>query len=163
MSGEPAAPVYHYDPNLGDPHATYTAVDFRHTHRHRPEVQARFVACVTGETLMRTLGGRKVVRWRAEPGTPCLILGYWSDGTVHLSWPGIRQHYRVDGRFPGWVVAEEADPAAVRDPHTLPANLPWRPRRPALAPRLLLALLVVGAIVGLVGVALAGGGHLGPF
>src|SRR5919197_3228811 len=154
MPGDPSAvPVYRYDPNVGDRRATYSPVDFRRTHRHRPEIQARFVARVEGETFSRTLGGRHAFAWRAEPGTPCLILGYWSDGTVHVRWPGIRQHYRVDARLPAWVVAEEEDPAAVLDPHTLPANRP-AVRRPTLITArfvvIVVTLLVILVCVGLV-------------
>ena len=144
-----AAPIYEFDPHLGDPNATYQAVDFRRTHRNRPEVQARFVARVTGETHIRTLRGRQTMRWQAEPGTPCLILGYWSDGTVHLRWPGIGQHYHIDGRFPSWVVAEEENPSSLTDPHTLPASLPRAPVRRRLAPRLVFGALLLLALVAL--------------
>jgi hypothetical protein len=142
-----AARVWQFDPHLGDPKATYQAVDFRRTHRHRPEIQARFVARVWGETHIRTLRGRQTMRWTAEPGTPCLILGYWSDGTVHLRWPGIRQHYHIDGRFPAWVVAEEDNPSSVTDPHTLPASLPRAPARRRLLPRLVIGALLLLALV----------------
>lgn len=154
--------VYRFDPNLGDPRAAYRAVDFRQTHTHRPEIQARFVASVWGETVIRTLRGRQTMRWQAEPGTPCLILGYWSDGTVHLSWPGIRGYYRIDGRFPAWVVAEDTDPSAADDPRTLPANMPPRPPRPSLVPRLIFGVFLLVALVGMIalGVAVALGGHL---
>jgi hypothetical protein len=158
-----AARVYHFDPLLGDPNATYQAVDFRRTHRNRPEIQARFVARVWGETHIRTLRGRQKMRWEAEPGTPCLILGYWSDGTVHLRWPGIRQHYHVDGRFPAWVVAEEENPSILMDPHTLPASLPRAPARRALVPRLLLGVFLLLALVGILAffVAAAAGARFG--
>ena len=145
-----AARAYRYDPNLGDHRAHYTPVDFRRTHRHLPEVQARFVALVEGETLIRTLGGQRAVRWRAEPGTRCLILGYWSDRTVHVSWPAFGDTYRIDARFPAWVIAEEEDPASLRDPHTLPASTPARSARPPVAPKLLLGLLMLLAIVAVV-------------
>jgi hypothetical protein len=43
--------------------------------------------------------------WRAEPGQQCVILGHWSDGTVHVKWEvGYRT---LDGRFPAWVVEED--------------------------------------------------------
>ena len=155
LPGPSTAPVYHFDPHLGDPNATYEPVDFRHTHRHRPEIQARFVASVWGETHIRTLRGREAMRWRAEPGTPCLILGYWSDGTVHLRWPGIREHYHIDGRFPSWVVAEEENPSTVDDPHTLPASLPRVAARPPLAPRVAFAVFVLVALVAIVALAAA--------
>jgi hypothetical protein len=155
-----AAPFYRYDPTFGDQQASYTPVDFRSTHRHRPEVQARFVAQVEGETLIRTLGGQQAVTWRAEPGTPCLILGYWSDGTVHVSWPGLSGSYRIDARFPPWVVAAEDDPTSVRDPHTLPASTPPRTPPPPLAPGLVLGVLILLVVVG--AIALAAGVHFGP-
>ena len=158
------APVYHFDPHLGDPNASYRAVDFRRTHRHRPEIQARFVALVWGETHIRTLRGRQSMRWQAEPGTPCLILGYWSDGTVHLRWPGIGQHYHIDGRFPSWVVAEEEDPSSLVDPHTLPASPPRVVVRPPLAPRVLFAAFVLLALLAILALAVAAatGARLGP-
>ena len=142
-----AARVYQFDPHLGDANASYTAVDFRRTHRHRPEIQARFVARVFGDTHIRTLRGRQTMRWQAEPGTSCLILGYWSDGTVHLTWPGIRGHYRIDGRFPGWVVAEEENPSGMADPHTLPASPARAPIRRRLGPRLLGGALLLLALI----------------
>ena len=41
-----AARVYDFDSHLGDRNASYAPVDFRRTHRHRPEIEARFVARV---------------------------------------------------------------------------------------------------------------------
>src|SRR5947209_2906732 len=160
MPGETA--VYQFNPHLGDPHATYRGVDIRQSHRHRPEVPARFVASVRGETIIRTLRGRQTMRWQADPGTPCTILGYWSDGTVHLIWPGIQGHYRIDGRFPGWVVTEETNAARADDAHTLRSNVTAWPPRPSLVPRLALAVVLLAALVGLVGLGLAAalGGHL---
>jgi hypothetical protein len=142
-----SARVYQFDPHLGDPNATYQEVDFRRTHRNRPEIQARFVARVWGETHIRTLRGRHKMRWQAEPGTPCLILGYWSDDTVHLRWPAIRQHYHVDGRFPAWVVEEVTNPSTATDPHTLPASPPRPATRRRLGPRLLLGAFLLLALV----------------
>ena len=75
--------VYRFDPNLGDPRAAYRAVDFRQTHTHRPEIQARFVASVWGETVIRTLRGRQTMRWQAEPAirigvnTGDVVAGTW--------------------------------------------------------------------------------------
>jgi hypothetical protein len=158
-----AARVYEFDPHLGEPNASYAPVDFRRTHRHRPEIQARFVVRVVGATHIRTLRGRQTVRWQAEPGTRCLILGYWSDGTVHLRWPGIRQHYHIDGRFPAWVVEEEDDPSSLTDPHTLPASPPRAPARRRLGPRLLLGAFLLLALVALLAffVAAAAGARFG--
>jgi len=99
-------PTYRYDPNLGNPRDTYTRADLTHRDARRPEVAGTFVAVVEGQTVINTMWGRRIVKWRAEPGTRCVILGYWSDGTVHLRWPAMGA-YRVDGRFPAWVVAED--------------------------------------------------------
>ena len=158
-----AARVYQFDPHLGERNARYEPVDFRRTHRHRPEIQARFVARVVGETYIRTLRGRQKKRWLAEPGTPCLILGYWSDGTVHLRWPGIDQHYHIDGRFPTWVVEEEQNPSSLTDPHTLPASPPRAPARRRLLPRLVLGALLLVALVAILAffVAVASGARFG--
>ena len=107
---EPEVPSYHFDPKLGNPRDVYTPADVVHPDVRRPEVPARFVARVDGETIINTMWGKRVVPWRADPGTPCVILGYWAVGTIHLRWPAIVGNYRVDGRFPAWVVTE--DPAA---------------------------------------------------
>jgi hypothetical protein len=103
--------TYHYDPNLGNPRDAYTRADLVHPEARRPEIPARFVARVEGETIINTMWGKRIVRWKAEPGTQCVILGYWADGTVHLRWPAIVGTYRVDGRFPAWVVVD--DPTAI--------------------------------------------------
>jgi hypothetical protein len=107
----PDAPFYRYDPNLGGASDKYTRADFVHLDARKPEVPAVFVAVVEGDTVINTMWGRRIVAWRAEPGDPCIIQGYWSDGTVHLRWPAIGGHYSVDGRFPVWVVA--TDEAAI--------------------------------------------------
>jgi hypothetical protein len=130
----PDAPVYSYDPHLGSPRDTYTRADVVHREARQPEVPARFVAYVDGETMINTMWGRRIVVWHAQPGTPCTILGYWSDGTVHLRWPAIGGTYRVDGRFPAWVAQQ--DPTAqmagggrilrANNPALGPADLPWR-------------------------------------
>ena len=65
----------------------------------------------------------------AEPGTPCTILGYWSDGTAHLGWPAIRGTYRVDGRFPAWVVTEDPTAQMAGGGRIMTANDPSPPRR----------------------------------
>ena len=103
-------PFYRFDPNLGSPRDVYRRADAVHPDAPGPEIAGRFVANVEGETYISTMWGRRIVSWRATPGTQCIILGYWLDGTVHLRWPAINGHYRVDGRFPPWVV--EADPSA---------------------------------------------------
>ena len=115
-------PVYHFDPNLGDVHDAYTRADQVHPEALRPEVAGFFAARVEGETTINTMWGRKLVPWRAEPGTPCVILGYWSDGTVHLRWPAIRGAYRVEGRFPAWVVTADPTTRLAGGGHLLGAN-----------------------------------------
>src|SRR2546429_293410 len=47
----PAAPYYRYEPNLGSPRDQYTRADVTHAGSRQPEVPARFVATVDGETL----------------------------------------------------------------------------------------------------------------
>src|SRR5207248_7806259 len=69
-----------------------------------------------------SMWGRRTINWRAEPGTLCLILGYWDDGTVHLKWPAIAHHYMVDGRFPSWVVREDPDALTAGGGFVLRAN-----------------------------------------
>jgi len=101
----------------------------------RPEIPANFVATVEGETLINSMWGKRSVAWRAEPGTHCVILGYWADGTLRLSWPAIEHAYRVDGRFPAWVVEEDRDAKMAAGGHILEANDPPA-RRPALRKRL---------------------------
>jgi hypothetical protein len=83
---------------------------------------ARFVADVDGETLINTMWGTRTVAWHAAPGTPCVILGYWVDGTVQLRWPAIRGSYRVEGRFPAWVVVEDPTAPMAGGGHLLRAN-----------------------------------------
>jgi hypothetical protein len=142
----PEAPHYHYDPNFGDRQATYAKVNFQTHPQHRPEVAARFVACVEGETIMSTIHGRHTVSWRVEPGTPCLILGWWTDGTVHVKWPIIAGNYMVDGRFPSWVVAEDPSALMAGGGRVLLANDPPPRRRPVpmrLAGLVILLLVVL--------------------
>jgi len=133
---EPAAASYHYDPKLGDPHAAFTAADVAHPEVRRPEIPARFVVRVEGETIINTMWGKRIVPWRSEPGTPCIILGYWADGTVHLRWPAIVGHYRVDGRFPAWVVTEDPTAKMAGGGRVLIANDPGA-RGPTLVQRAL--------------------------
>lgn len=129
------APHYHYNPKIGDAAAAYVPTAVAHPEFGRPEMPATFVATVEGESLISTMHGIRSVPWRAEPGTECIILGYWTDGTVRVSWPAIEGAYRVDGRFPAWVVAENPDAPMAAGGHILRANsLPARP--PALLQRL---------------------------
>jgi hypothetical protein len=132
------APYYYYDPKIGDQTAEYVPTAVARPEFGRPEMPANFVATVEGETIIGTFRGDRTVPWRAEPGTECVILGYWSDGTVRVSWPAIRGAYRVDGRFPAWVVEEDPDAPMAAGGHILKANaLPGRRRRrPDLLQRL---------------------------
>jgi hypothetical protein len=147
----PDPPVYHYDPNFGNPRDAYSRADRAHPDARRPEVAGTFVAFVDGQTTINTMWGRRVVLWRAEPGTRCIILGYWSDGTVHLKWPAIGGVYRVDGRFPAWVVAEDKTATLAGGGHLLSANSP-AVRRPGVSAQVLgtavmLVLLLLLAVL----------------
>ena len=139
---EPAAASYHYDPKLGDPHAAFTPADVAHPEVRRPEIPARFVVRVEGETIINTMWGSRRVAWRAEPGTPCIIQGYWADGTVHLRWPAIGGHYSVDGRFPAWVVKVDEGAIMAGGGRILYANDP-KVRRRGPPARLVLAAVVL--------------------
>jgi len=121
---QPHTPFYRYDPNLGGARDKYTRADFVHLNARQPEIPAVFVAVVEGETNINTMWGRRIVAWRAEPGTPCIIQGYWADGTVHLRWPAIGGHYRVDGRFPAWVVNADENAILAGGGRILSANNP---------------------------------------
>ncbi len=145
-SNHPDAPFYRYDPNLGSPRDKYTRADLVHPEARRPEVAGVFVANVDGETMINTMWGRRIVPWHAQPGTPCLILGYWSDGSVHVQWPAISGHYRVDGRFPAWVVASDPTAILVGGGRILSANDP-PPLGRGLSNRVI--LLIAAAVVGL--------------
>jgi hypothetical protein len=138
----PDALVYQYDPNLGSPRDEYFRADQTHTDARRPEVAGTFIAVVEGQTVINTMWGRRIVKWRAEPGTRCIILGYWSDGTVHLKWPAIAGVYRVDGRFPAWVAAEDKTATLAGGGHVLSANDP-AVRRPGLSMRALSMAIMV--------------------
>ena len=124
MSRLSDAPHYHYDEKLGNPKDAFTPAAMVHPELRRPEVPARFVADVDGETLINTMWGARSMPWHAAPGTLCVILGYWADGTVQLRWPAIRGSYRVEGRFPGWVVAEDLTAPMAGGGHVLRANNP---------------------------------------
>jgi hypothetical protein len=145
----PDPPVYHYEPNLGNPRDEYRRADQNHPDARRPEVAGTFVAVVEGQTMINTMWGERIVKWRAEPGTRCIILGYWSDGTVHLKWPAIAGVYRVDGRFPAWVVAEDKTATLVGGGHVLSANNP-AVRRAGLSPRVLSMVVMVVLLILLV-------------
>jgi hypothetical protein len=144
------APRYRYDPNLGSPKDTYTRVDIRTSRLGHPELAGRFVAYVDGETIVAGPLGRRVIRWQTEPGTPCLILGQWSDGTLHVKWTATDNYYTLDGRFPAWVVAEDPTAKMAGGGRILAANdlLPL-PRNlslgvlPRVAAVVLLAIVVV--------------------
>jgi hypothetical protein len=148
---QPDAPFYHYDPNLGGARDKYTRADFVHLNARQPEVPALFVAVVEGETVMNTMWGRRTVGWRAEPGTPCIIQGYWSDGTVHLRWPAIDGHYSVDGRFPAWVVVADETAILAGGGRILSANDPsvrrtGPPTQKVIAAIVLLILILLLAL-----------------
>ena len=130
MQQAPETPYYHYDERFGDPHATYTRMAIARPSFGRPEMPATFAVTVEGETLINSMWGTRRVAWRAEPGTECVILGYWSDGTVRLSWPAIRGAYRVDGRFPAWVAVEDPNAQMAAGGHILKANDPPVRRTP---------------------------------
>jgi hypothetical protein len=115
---------YHYDPKLGDLLAAFTPTALARPTLGRPEMPATFVVTVEGEQWISTMWGKRSVPWRAEPGTQCVILGYWADGTVRLSWPAIEGAYRVDGRFPAWVVQEDPNADMAAGGHILKANNP---------------------------------------
>jgi hypothetical protein len=133
MAQAPETPYYRYDPKIGDQRAAFQTTAEARPDFGRPEMPATFVATVEGETLMNSMWGKRAVPWRAEPGTQCVILGYWSDGTVRLSWPAISGAYRVDGRFPAWVVAEDPNARMAAGGHILRANNPEKRGRQSLA------------------------------
>ena len=143
-------PIYHYDPNVGSPSDAYVRADSTHPGARGPEVAGRFVAIVEGHTLINTMWGHRIVKWRAEPGTSCIILGSWADGTVHLKWPAIAGVYRVDGRFPAWVVAEDKTANLAGGGRVLSANSPPI-RRPGPSARVLSMVVMVILLALLVG------------
>lgn len=142
------APFYRYDPTLGGARDTYTRADFVHLNARQPEVPAIFVAVVEGETVINTMWGRRTVAWRAQPGTKCIIQGYWADGTVHLRWPAIAGHYSVDGRFPAWVVATDEAAIMAGGGRILSANsLPVRRTGPSARLVLAAVMLLIGILI----------------
>lgn len=124
MSQAPDAPTYHYDEKLGNPRDSFVSVATARPEIGRPELGGRLVAHVDGETIINTMWGKQTLPWRAEPGTPCVILGYWADGSVQLRWPAIANSYRVEGRFPAWVVAEDPTMPLAGGGHMLRAHAP---------------------------------------
>ena len=124
MQRAPDTSHYYYDQRLGDPKARFLTVAEARPGFGRPEMPATFVVAVEGESYINSMWGGRPEPWRSEPGTPCVILGYWSDDTVRLSWPAIHHAYRVDGRFPSWVVAENPDAPMAAGGHILAANNP---------------------------------------
>jgi hypothetical protein len=142
-------PVYHYDPKLGSTTDSFRRAAEVHPEAAGPEVAGVFVARVEGETRINTMWGQRQMPWSAEPGTPCVILGYWSDGTVQLRWPAIAGTYRVEGRFPSWVVRADPTTRLAGGGHWLSANDPGNSAR-----RVSPLLIVVVVIVVVVAVAL---------
>ena len=84
---------------------------------------------------------RRLLAWRTEPGTPCLILGYWSDGSVHLKWT--EGYHSLDGRFPAWVVAEDPTAKMAGGGRVLAANNPLPLLTDRVSLRLVSTVLVV--------------------
>lgn len=137
------SPFYRFDPNLGNPHDQYTRAETAHPEIHQPEVPGVFEATVEGETIINTMHGVRSVAWRTEPGTPCVILGYWADGTVHLRWAAIAGHYRIDGRFPAWVARADPEARMAGGGRILSANNPPVPR-PGVPGRIILLFVLIG-------------------
>jgi hypothetical protein len=134
---------------LGDPRDAYTSADKVHPEFRQPEVPGRFKVTVEGETMINTMHGPQSVDWRAEPGDPCLIRGYWEDGTVHVQWAAISGTYRIDGRFPAWAVEPDYAAQMAGGGRILRANNPivLRRRLPAPTVLLLVAIVIVVALV----------------
>lgn len=145
---------FRYDPNLGDPRAEYRRADKVHLDSGQPEVPGVFVVDVSGETMISTMSGRQSVAWQTPRGSPCIILGYWSDDTVHLRWPAINGTYRIDGRLPSWVVERDRDAVMAGGGRVLrasspPAPTPDMPRRlfVGVVAAIVIVLLVLGFMV----------------
>jgi hypothetical protein len=137
---------YHYDPNLGDPRATYHRADERYPELGQPEVPGVFVVDVDGETIINTMHGRQSRSWRTAAGSPCIILGHWSDDTVHLKWAAINNTYRIDGRFPAWVADVDRGAVMAGGGRVLRANdLPVA--RPGISARLIAAVVLLLLLV----------------
>lgn len=130
---------FRYDPKLGDPRAEYRRADEVHVDSGQPEVPGVFVVDVVGETMISTMSGRQSVPWQTPRGSPCIILGYWSDDTVHLRWPAINGTYRIDGRLPSWVVERDRDAVMAGGGRVLRASSPPVPA-PDVPRRLVVAI-----------------------
>lgn len=137
---------FRYDPNLGDPRAVYRRADKVHVDSVQPEVPGVFLVDVVGETMISTISGRQAVGWVTPRGSPCIILGYWSDDTVHLRWPAINGTYRVDGRLPNWVVERDRNAIMAGGGRVLRASNPPAPA-PDIPQRLIAAVLVAVCII----------------
>jgi hypothetical protein len=135
------APSYRYNPHLGSARDAYKRIDITKSRLHHPEIAGRFVAYVDGETMTGTPMTRRLLAWRVEPGTPCLILGHWSDGTVHLKWH--QGYHTLDGRFPAWVVAEDTNAKMAGGGRVLAANNPLPLLARGISPQLVRTLLIV--------------------
>jgi hypothetical protein len=141
-----SVPTYILDPLHGDPDATYTPIDWRTTPNHRPELSAAFVADVSGAAA-GDVNDPHAMRWEAPAGTPCLILGHWSDGSVHVKWRAFRDYYWLDGRVPAWVVEPRV---GARDVHVLHSNVRRRKTRREGAGCLPGGLTIIVGALGLV-------------
>ena len=148
MTQTPA--YYRYNPHIGSPRDPYIRLDYRTTRTHQPEQPGRFVAVVEGQTILNSMWGHRVVTWRAEPGTVCMILGHWSDGTVHLRWPAFHRHYMIDGRFPAWVVKEDPDADIAGGGFLLRANELLPALEPATSLRILAFVVVLLILIALI-------------
>jgi hypothetical protein len=147
MSSEAEAPTYRYNPHLGSPRDAYRRIDIRTSRLHHPELAGRFTAYVDGETVITSALGRRQLVWRAEPGQQCVILGYWSDGTVHVKWEvGYRT---LDGRFPAWVVEEDKTARMAGGGRWLAASTPL-PISAGVSPGLIRNIVLVLVLVTLI-------------
>jgi hypothetical protein len=143
-------PFYRYDPNIGNPRDRYTRADVAHPGARQPEVPGKFLAHVEGDTMINTMHGPQPVAWQTEPGVPCVILGYWADGTVHLRWAAIGGHYRIDGRFPAWVAEPDLNAQMAGGGRILRANNPALPGKGWPWRALILTAVILIALVLLV-------------
>jgi hypothetical protein len=146
VSASSTPPYYFYDPHLGSPRDPYTRTDYRRTRKHLPEAGGRLVAVVEGEVPNPAFWGPRTIKWRAEPGTPVMILGHWPDGTVHLKWPGLPNNYMLDGRFPAWVVKEDPTVDLAGGGFMLRAN-ELLPVTPEVSRRLFLIIAVLVIVI----------------
>jgi hypothetical protein len=140
---------FRYDPNLGDPRAEYRRADKVHVDSGQPEVPGIFVVDVVGESMLSTMYGRQSVAWETPRGSPCIILGYWTDDTVHLRWPAINGTYRIDGRLPSWVVERDRDAKMAGGGRVLRASSPPIPA-PDMPQRVILGVVAAVVILALI-------------